>query len=84
MDIAASTPLTDSELTPREREILAMIAKGYTNREIAETLHITVGTAQVHIHNILNKLASANRTQAVAAARRLGLIDDDEEQPSAS
>jgi DNA-binding NarL/FixJ family response regulator len=84
MNNTASTPSTDPELTRREREILLMIAKGCTNKEVAAALHIAGGTVQVHVHSILHKLAAENRPQAVAAARRLGLIDDNEERPSAS
>jgi len=61
-------------LTPREREVLALVADGYTNRRIAETLFISESTAGVHVSNILGKLGVATRTQAAAVATRLGLV----------
>jgi DNA-binding CsgD family transcriptional regulator/tetratricopeptide (TPR) repeat protein len=61
-------------LTNREREVLALVADGRTNRQIAETLFISNKTASVHVSNILAKLDVANRGQAGALAHRLGLI----------
>jgi DNA-binding CsgD family transcriptional regulator/tetratricopeptide (TPR) repeat protein len=63
-------------LTRREREILALIADGRTNREIAEALFITEGTAGTHVSNILGKLGVRGRTEAAAVAHRLGLVDE--------
>jgi DNA-binding CsgD family transcriptional regulator/tetratricopeptide (TPR) repeat protein len=60
-------------LTPREREVLALVAEGRTNREIAEALFISDKTASVHVSNILAKLGVANRGQAAAVAHRLRL-----------
>jgi DNA-binding NarL/FixJ family response regulator len=60
-------------LTDREREVLALVAEGRTNRQIAERLFISAKTASVHVSNILTKLAVANRGEAAAVARRLGL-----------
>jgi DNA-binding CsgD family transcriptional regulator/tetratricopeptide (TPR) repeat protein len=60
-------------LTGREREVLALVADGYTNRRIAETLYISDSTAGVHVSNILGKLGVATRTEAAAVAVRLGL-----------
>jgi LuxR family transcriptional regulator, maltose regulon positive regulatory protein len=62
-------------LTERELEVLRLIAQGATNSEIAEQLVITVGTVKSHINHILGKLDSHNRTEAVARARGLGLLD---------
>jgi DNA-binding CsgD family transcriptional regulator len=59
-------------LTAREREVLALVADGRTNRQIAETLFITEKTASVHVSNILGKLGAANRGEAAALARRVG------------
>ena len=53
-------------LTPREREILTLIGDGYTNRAIADELVIVCGTVKNHVHNILKKLDSSNRYEAVA------------------
>jgi DNA-binding NarL/FixJ family response regulator len=58
-------------LTPRESEVLALIARGQTNREIAETLVISVKTASVHVSHILHKLQTPNRQEAAAIAHRL-------------
>ena len=60
-------------LTARELEVLALVAEGRTNRQIAQTLFISAKTASVHVSNILAKLGVANRGEAGAAARRLGL-----------
>jgi DNA-binding NarL/FixJ family response regulator len=62
-----------TELTEREREILALLGEGYSNREIAEELIITVGTVKNHVHNILDKLDVHTRKQAAMVARQLAL-----------
>jgi DNA-binding CsgD family transcriptional regulator len=62
-------------LTPREAEVLALVADGLTNRQIAERLFISVRTAGVHVSNILAKLNAANRVEAAGVAHRLGLLD---------
>ena len=61
-------------LKKREMEILKLIAEGLSNREIAEKLFITTGTAKWHINNIFSKLGVNKRTQAVDKARRLNII----------
>jgi DNA-binding NarL/FixJ family response regulator len=63
-----------SPLTPRETEILRLIADGRGNAEIAETLFLGLGTVKGHIRDILEKLAAADRTQAAVLALRRGLI----------
>jgi DNA-binding CsgD family transcriptional regulator len=65
------------ELTPREQEVLALVAQGRSNRLIAEQLVISAKTVSVHVSNILAKLDSAGRTEAVAVARRRGLLGAD-------
>ena len=60
-----------SRLTPREREVLDLLATGATNKTIATTLFITEKTASVHVSNILAKLDVANRGEAAALARHL-------------
>src|SRR5439155_10734438 len=60
-------------LTPREREVLAMVAEGATNREIGERLFMAEKTASVHVSRILAKLDVRSRTQAAAVAHRHGL-----------
>ena len=61
------------DLTPREFEVLTHLARGASNREIAETLVISDKTASVHVSRILRKLGAATRTQAAAIAYRSGL-----------
>lgn len=63
-----------SPLTPRETEILRHIADGRANAEIAEKLHIGLGTVKGHIRDILEKLSAADRTQAAVTALRKGYI----------
>jgi predicted ATPase/DNA-binding CsgD family transcriptional regulator len=60
-------------LTPRERQVLALVAEGRTNREIGETLFMAEKTASVHVSRILAKLEVRSRTEAAAVAHRLGL-----------
>jgi DNA-binding CsgD family transcriptional regulator len=58
-------------LTPREAEVLTLVARGCTNREIAEELVISEKTASVHVSHILRKLGAPNRREAAAIAQRL-------------
>jgi DNA-binding NarL/FixJ family response regulator len=60
-------------ITAREREVLVLLARGATNRDIAESLVITEKTASVHVSHILAKLDARNRGEAAAIAHRLGL-----------
>src|SRR5438874_3830795 len=66
------TTLFRSDLTPREREVLSLVANGRTNRQIAAELFITDKTASVHVSNILSKLGASNRGEAAALAHRAG------------
>ncbi|MGA9349830.1 MAG: response regulator transcription factor [Anaerolineae bacterium] len=61
-------------LTPREREVLTLIVKGYSNQEIARELGISEKTVKTHISTILSKLHLADRTQAAVYALREGLV----------
>ena len=63
-----------SPLTPRETEIVRLISDGQANAEIAERLHIGLGTVKGHIRDILEKLSAADRTQAAVVALRKGYI----------
>ena len=60
-----------SRLTPREREVLDLLATGATNKSIASCLFVTEKTASVHVSNLLGKLGVANRGEAAALARDL-------------
>jgi DNA-binding NarL/FixJ family response regulator len=61
-------------LSPREMEVLALLAEGLSNQEIAERLTIARGTAKNHVSNILSKLDARDRTQAVLRAQEIGLL----------
>jgi DNA-binding CsgD family transcriptional regulator len=67
----------DEPLTGREEEVLALVAEGRSNREIGKQLFISAKTVSVHVSNILAKLGAAGRTEAVAVARRRGLLDNE-------
>ena len=60
-------------LTPREHEVLLLVAEGHTNREIGELLFMSEKTASVHVSRILAKLGVGGRVEAAAVAHRLGL-----------
>lgn len=66
-------PAPDGALTGRESEVLALLAEGAANADIAARLHISVRTVEHHVSNILAKLGVDNRTQAVAARFRAGI-----------
>lgn len=61
-------------LSPREREILALLGTGGSNKEIADRLNLAEGTVKNHVTNILSKLDVRDRTQAALRARQLGLV----------
>ena len=65
-------------LTAREREVLRLVAEGQSNGRIAERLYISPKTASVHVSRIIAKLEVANRVEAAAVARRLGLLDEEQ------
>ncbi len=69
----ASKPTGESVLTPREREVVRLVARGRTNRQIAEELVITPGTATLHVKNILRKLGFSSRAQIAVWAVERGL-----------
>jgi NarL family two-component system response regulator LiaR len=71
---AKRSDLAFSPLTPRETEILRLISDGHANAEIAERLHIGLGTVKGHIRDILEKLSASDRTQAAVTALRKGYI----------
>lgn len=67
-------------LTPREQEILALIATGKTNSQIAEILYISPGTVRVHVHAILHKLDVRDRHRAISVAIQQNLISNPQPQ----
>lgn len=64
----------DISLTPRELEVLTLLAEGASNKMIAHRLGISVHTAKFHVRSLLDKLDAVGRTDAVAHAARLGII----------
>jgi DNA-binding CsgD family transcriptional regulator len=86
LDLAAPGPAGDERapglaealgLTAREADVLALVARGYTNREIADELVISVKTASVHVSHILQKLNAPNRREAAAILHRLAPLEPD-------
>jgi DNA-binding NarL/FixJ family response regulator len=79
--LGAETPAGDDRapaaLTHREREVLAQIALGRSNREIARVLVVSEKTIKGHVSNILMKLGLADRTQAALPAVRHGIVEDE-------
>ena len=73
MDARASRLI--DQLTSRELEVLAMLAAGRSNQAIASQLVISLDTVKKHVSHLMGKLGAANRTEAVARGRELGLID---------
>lgn len=69
-----STPSGESRLSQREQEILALVARGASNKEIGARLVITEGTVKNHLHNILSKLHVRNRAEIAAYAVRQGIL----------
>ena len=73
-----ASPLDDYDqanaLTPREDEVLRLLARGLTNRAIAQALEISPNTVKFHVNAILSKLNAQSRTEAVVRATRLGLL----------
>lgn len=67
---------TDPQLSPREKEILRLIAEGYTNKEIADKLVISPSTVYTHRGNLMEKLALNNRRELIQYARKKGYIKD--------
>jgi LuxR family maltose regulon positive regulatory protein len=70
----SSAPLLYEPLSDRQLQVLRLVAKGLSNREIAETLFVTVGTVKKHLNNVFQKLDAQSRTQAVARARESNLL----------
>jgi len=66
-------PLVDP-LSARELEVLALVAEGLSNQEIADRLYIATGTVKNHVSNILSKLGARDRTQAMLRAQEIGLL----------
>jgi two-component system, NarL family, response regulator DevR len=74
------TQMPGSELTEREREVLTLIARGYTNKQIADTLYVSEKTARNHVSHILEKLGLSRRSEAAAFAVEHKLVPPREQQ----
>ena len=77
MAAQAAPPAMPNRISPREREVLRLLAQGCSNQEIAEALVVTVETVKRHVSSLLAKLGVDNRTQAAMRARSLGLFSDE-------
>lgn len=73
-DLPTSGPALVEPLTPREQEVLQLVAEGLSNRAIAHQLSISEHTVKFHVNAIMTKLDAQSRTEAVVRATRLGLI----------
>ncbi len=71
---ARATSQLAEPLTPKEVKVLNLLAQGYSNNAMADKLFISETTVRTHLRSINLKLQAGNRTQAIAIARRLGLI----------
>lgn len=74
VDLQAPTSGSPQLLSPREQEVLALLAEGLSNRDVAERLGISRHTAKFHVNAILDKLGATTRTEAVVLAVRSGLL----------
>jgi LuxR family maltose regulon positive regulatory protein len=71
----AATGALPEPLTPKERDVLALMAAGLSNPEIAVRLVVTTGTVKTHVHHLIEKLRVRNRVEAISRGKDLGLID---------
>lgn len=68
-------------LTQREKEVLSLVVRGLSNKEIAQALQVCEGTIKIHVSNILTKLNTTSRTEATARAIQIGLVSLEEPLP---
>lgn len=73
-ETSPSENILPERLTPREREVLQLLAQGLTNREIASQLSLSVGTVKIHVEHIIAKMGVSDRTQAAVRAVECGLL----------
>ena len=71
---ARPRPKVETAMTPREREVLELLAEGLSNKEIASRLNISDHTAKFHVTAIMDKLGAQSRTEAVVLGMKLGLV----------
>ena len=72
-DLIQQSKYVTSPLTQREKDVLLLVKKGYTNKEIAQELYVTEFTVKSHVSSILKKLNVPNRTRAVLSAMQMDL-----------
>ena len=72
--VTASGPATASLLTPRENDVLRLLAEGLPNKAVASRLEVSEHTVKFHVNSIMSKLNAQSRTEAVTLATRLGLL----------
>ena len=65
----------NTELTPKEFEVLKLVAQGYNNKEIAKELNISIHTAKAHVSAILDKMGAESRVKAAVIAVQEGIVD---------
>jgi DNA-binding NarL/FixJ family response regulator len=80
----SATPAQMDQLTPREREVLILLAEGQSNADVARELYITEGTVKTHLANLMKKLEVHEKAQAIIAAYQSGLVQASPRQPSPS
>ncbi len=68
-------PLFAERLTPREMDVLRLVAQGHANKEIARKLNVAEYTVKKHVHNVIAKLNVSDRTQVAIVAVKVGLVD---------
>ena len=73
-ELSAPPDLPQFGITPREYEVLLLLAQGYSNQEIADRLFVSLNTIKTHLANLFSKLDVQRRTQAIEKARLLGLL----------
>jgi DNA-binding NarL/FixJ family response regulator len=73
--------VAQESLTPRETDVLMLLAQGLDNKSISARLQIALGTVKSHVKAVLEKLAASSRTQAVATAHQRGLVDQSFQGP---
>jgi len=75
-DQVSSEPALRTGITPRQYDVLQLLTKGYSNKQIAYTLFLTEHTVKAHVSALFTALSAKNRTDCVQAARRLGIVGD--------
>jgi DNA-binding NarL/FixJ family response regulator len=71
--VSPPTPGADAELSPRERDVLALVVAGQTNKAIADALYVSPNTVKTHVSSLLHKLRADTRVQLAAIATKRGL-----------